>query len=159
MFGSDRHAIGFWIGFSGIGIGTGIDGSVGDPSFEVVDLFLGKFAIGGHLQVRVPIVDGPNQQTLIDGTGYECRPHRSTLTHGRWAIEAKLASQIRRLGTVAFVASLNQNWPDLGFEEIDFRVLSLPDGKTGDHSKQCQPDPAWLDSHVQVVGSTTNRTK
>jgi hypothetical protein len=81
------------------------------------------------------------------------------LTHGRWAIEAKLASQIRRLGAVAFVASLNQNWPDLGFEEIDFRILSLPDGKTGDHSKQCQPDPAWLDSHVQVVGSTTNRTK
>ena len=92
------------------------------PGFQTGDLLRSKFLVlGRHLQVRVRVTDGLDQQAPFSVTGDNSRTGISALEHSSGRIEPQTTLEFLGLLTVAAITMFREQGPDCFLEE--FKLL------------------------------------
>ena len=96
------------------------------PGDQIVDLRVGKFlALRRHLQVRIGVTDGFDQQTFFRIAGNDRRARVAAFLPAAFPIELQAAFDFAFGRAVTLVAIVGEDRTNFVFEEIELRLGRL----------------------------------
>ena len=120
-----------------------------DPRGEIGHDAVRQAAFRRHLEVRIAIADGLDEQALLRGSGHDGGPGVAAREQSRAGIRAKAALQLLAISGMALEAVLGEDGPDALLEEL--RRLrprrAARDESGGSQERRCPADRMAVSHH------------